>query len=307
MRDAFIATLTELADADSDVVLLSGDLGFGVLNEYRRRLPDQFLNLGVAEQNLAGVGTGLALSGHTVLTYSIGNFPTLRCLEQLRNDACYHEANLTVVTVGGGMAYGALGPSHFATEDLGIMRMLPGMTVVAPGDPVEVEALLPPMLETRGPKYLRLGRAGEPRLVPEGTPVRLGEPTVIREGGDVLLASTGGMLGVALEAGASLAADGIECGVASVHTLRPFPEDWFLEAGSSYVLIVTVEEHAIIGGLGGAAAEVLSGTREGAPLLRFGLPPSFPTGIGSQEYLRAVNGIDAPALVERVKRRLDDE
>jgi len=181
VRDAFVNGLATACETNPDIVLLTGDLGFGVFNDFRDRFPGQFMNLGVAEQNLAGVGAGLALSGHTVFTYSIANFPILRCLEQIRNDICYHGADVKIVSVGGGMAYGALGPSHFATEDLGIMRMLPGLVVVAPGDPVEVERLLPQIIAHEGPVYLRLGRAGEARVTPEGADVRLGAPNVFFE------------------------------------------------------------------------------------------------------------------------------
>src|SRR2546429_6775395 len=153
----------DLASRDPRIVLLTGDLGFAVLDEFRAKYPAQFYNVGVAEQNLAGVAAGLALAGHVVFTYSIGNFPTLRCLEQVRNDICYHNADVKIVAVGGGLAYGSLGVSHFATEDLAILRALPNMTVVAPGDPVEVAQLVPQIVQREGPVYLRLGRAGERR------------------------------------------------------------------------------------------------------------------------------------------------
>src|SRR5256885_1033596 len=152
----------EAACANPRVVLLTGDLGFAVLDEFRANCPRQFYNVGVAEQNLAGVAAGLALSGHIVFTYSIGNFPTLRCLEQVRNDICYHQADVKIVTVGGGLAYGSLGMSHFATEDLAILRALPELTVVAPGDPTEVEQLVPQIVARPGPVYLRLGPGGRP-------------------------------------------------------------------------------------------------------------------------------------------------
>ena len=143
MRDTFLRVLLDIARENPRVILMTGDLGFKVLDEFRAECPRQFYNVGVAEQNLTGVAAGLALTGHVVFTYSIGNFPTLRCLEQVRNDVCYHNADVKIVTVGGGMAYGSLGFSHFATEDLAILRALPGMTVVAPGDPTEVEKLVP--------------------------------------------------------------------------------------------------------------------------------------------------------------------
>src|SRR5467141_1191088 len=153
-----------LAEYNAGIMLLTGDLGFGVLNTFAERFPRQYLNVGVAEQNLTGVATGLALEGRIVFTYSIANFPTLRCLEQIRNDAAYHEANVKVVAVGGGFAYGPLGMSHHATEDLAIMRSLPEMVVVAPGDPMEVDGATRALAAHRGPAYLRLGRAGEPIL-----------------------------------------------------------------------------------------------------------------------------------------------
>ena len=304
MRTAFIDALTALALEDDSVILMTGDLGFKVLDDFRSRCPDQFYNVGVAEQNLAGVAAGLALTGHTVFTYSIGNFPTLRCLEQVRNDICYHRARVKIVTVGGGMAYGALGPSHFATEDLAILRALPEMTVVAPGDPTEVEALLPQIVEHDGPVYLRLGRAGEARVHAEGADIRLGRPASVRDRGDVLLLSCGGILDVVVEAADALAADGVTARVVSVHTLAPLDADWIVEAARAARLVVTCEEHVEVGGLGGAVAEVLMEAGVGVPFRRFALPRAFPSGVGSQEHLRTHNGIDAPALRRRVLEAL---
>ena len=226
MRDAFIRSLLAIAEENPRVVLMTGDLGFGVFDEFRRRCPGQFYNVGVAEQNLAGVGAGMAMAGHVVFTYSIGNFPTLRCLEQVRNDICYHGADVKIVTVGGGMAYGALGYTHHAVEDLAILRALPGLAVVAPGDPVEVEQLLPQIVDRSGPVYLRLGRAGERRLHESHVRVEFGRPTRARVGEHVLLLTVGGMLAVALEAAEQLVGEGVEADVVSVHTIRPLAESW---------------------------------------------------------------------------------
>jgi transketolase len=250
----------------------------------------------VAEQNLAGVAAGLALSGHIVFTYSIGNFPTLRCLEQVRNDICYHQADVKIVTVGGGMAYGALGISHFATEDLAILRSLPGMTVVAPGDPVEVEQLVPQIVRHPGPVYLRLGRAGEKPQHQPSTEVRLGTPTRARQGTDVLLLTAGGMLPVALEAAGMLESEGVSVEVHSVHTVKPLSAETLCGLASRFPVVVTCEEHTCLGGLGGAVAEVLLEAGIGPVFRRFALPAAFPTGVGSQEFLRTVNGLDANAL-----------
>lgn len=162
MRTAFIETLTQIAEKDPRIMLLVGDLGFGVVTEFAKRFPDQFVNVGVAEQNMTGIATGLALSGKIVFTYSIANFPILRCLEQLRNDVCYHQANVVSVSVGCGFSYGALGMTHHGTEDIAIMRTLPYMTTIAPGDPIETQAATAEAAKGIGPVFLRLGRAGEP-------------------------------------------------------------------------------------------------------------------------------------------------
>ena len=160
MRDAFTRALMREAAKDDRLMLVTGDLGFGVLKPFWETYPEQFVNAGIAEQSMTGLAAGLAKTGRTVLTYSIGNFPTLRCLEQIRNDCAYHSLNVKVVCVGGGFVYGSLGMSHHATEDMAIMRALPGVTVFTPGDPAEVEAIVPVMLKTPGTCYLRLGRGG---------------------------------------------------------------------------------------------------------------------------------------------------
>src|SRR5438132_8604820 len=162
MRDAFVDSLGLAAAADRRVMVVTGDLGFGVLDRFATQCPDQYLNVGVAEQNLTGVATGLALDGHIVFTYSIANFPTLRCLEQIRNDACYHDANVKVVAIGGGFSYGPLGMSHHATEDLAILRALPNMTVVPPGDDSAAGCATTPLMNTRGTSHLRLDRSSAP-------------------------------------------------------------------------------------------------------------------------------------------------
>lgn len=306
MRDAFVRALAAAAVADSSVVLVTGDIGFGVLEGFAESFGDRFINVGVAEQNLAGIAAGMALTGHHVFTYSIGNFPTLRCLEQLRNDICYHDLNVTVVAVGGGMAYGALGPSHFAIEDLAILRSLPGMAVVAPGDPLEVEALVPQIVERGGPTYLRLGRAGEPSVHALGTRVEFGRPTVVRAGADACVLTTGGMLSVGAEAVDSLARDhGLKCSLASVHTVAPMHLDTLDAVMDGHDLIVTCEEHTVVGGLGGAVAEHLAESGCVRRLVRFGLPSRCPQGIGSQEYLRRRNGLDADTLSKRVVKELE--
>ena len=305
MRTAFFNTLVDLAARDDRIFLLTGDLGFGVVETFAQRFPDRFLNVGVFEQNMTGVATGLALSGKLVFTYSIGNFPTLRCLEQIRNGPCYHNANVKVVSVGGGLVYGSLGMSHHATEDLAIMRALPNITVVAPGDPVETTLATEALVRHDGPAYLRLGRAGEPVVHDAAIRFELGRAVQVRDGRDLTLISTGGMLVTATRVADALTHDGFECRVLSMHTVRPLDREAVLAAATDTRLVVTLEEHSIVGGLGGAVAEVLaevSGPR--APLKRIGLPAAFAPRAGSRDYLAHELGISELAILATLRQTL---
>ena len=234
MRTAFLETLFELAKADERIVFLTGDLGFSVIEPFAQALPKQFVNAGVAEQNMTAIAAGMALSGKIALTYSIANFPTLRCLEHIRNDVCYHEANVKIVAVGGGFAYGALGASHHATEELGVMRMMPGMTVVAPADPIEARLATRAIVAHPGPCYIRLGKAGEPNVHEGAIDFKLGRAIQLRDGKDVTLISTGGMLKAAVGVARRLAERGVEARVLSMHTLKP------LDAGFCKMFVTPV-------------------------------------------------------------------
>ena len=293
MRTAFVDALFEIAQRDARVVLITGDLGFSVLEKFRDTLPLQYVNAGVAEQNMTSMALGMALTGKVVFTYSIANFPTLRCLEQVRNDVCYHEANVKIVAVGGGFAYGAAGSTHHATEELGVMRLMPGLTVVAPADPVEARAAAAALVEHPGPCYLRLGKAGEPTL--HGSrPIdfRLGRAIVVREGSDLALISTGSMLKAALGAAAKLAERGIGARVLSMHTLKPLDEAAVLAAARETGAILTLEQHSVIGGLGGAVAELLAESGLAVRFRRIGVPSAFPDAVGSQDWLERKLGLD---------------
>jgi transketolase len=305
MRTAFIETLLDLAKNDPRIVLIVGDLGFGVVTEFAERLPNQFVNAGVAEQNMTGIAAGMALSGKIVFTYSIANFPILRCLEQIRNDVCYHNANVRVVSVGGGMAYGALGASHHATEDLAIMRAMPNMLVLAPGDPAETKLAVQSLIEHQGPAYLRLGRAGEPAVHLSDPPFQIGKAITVREGSDITLISTGGLLHNACRAAEMLKHNNIEAGVLSVHTLKPIDIDAVISAATRSSAIFTVEEHSVVGGLGSAVAEVLMESKHAPRIFkRIGLHSAFSSTVGDQEYLRAHHGLDASGIVSTVLNTL---
>lgn len=305
MRDAFVKNLTAIAEQDRRVVLVTGDLGFGVLDEFRRRCPRQFLNVGVAEQNMIGVATGLALDGHVVFTYSIANFAFMRCLEQIRNDASYHDCNVKVVAVGGGLSYGSLGISHHATEDLAIMRSIPGVCVVAPGDDYEASQAATALHERPGVGYVRLDRAGAGVQSADGDTFALGKARVMRDGDDITLVGTGGILAEALAAADMLAKGGVSCRVLSMHTVKPLDHAQLLDAARATGGIVTVEEHTVDGGLGGAVAEFLleAGASPGV-FRRIGLRCGFSAIVGSQDYLRQRYGLDRLAIVETVHAAL---
>jgi transketolase len=305
VRDAFIGVLTELAPRHPELILLSGDLGFGVLNDFIAHFPRQFLNVGVAEQNMSGLAAGLAMEGHTVFTYSIGNFPTLRCLEQIRNDICYHNANVKIACIGGGMSYGAVGFSHHATEDLAILRSLPGMLVLSPCDLWEAAEAARYLLSHRGPAYLRLDKSSAPVTVQHGETFRPESIRTVREGSDVTLAATGGILGEALLAADALAEQGIHCRVLSVHTIKPLDTDTLAAAAAETGGIISIKEHAVDGGLGGAIAESLmeAGVFPGF-FVRMGLRNTFSSVVGSQKYLRTVYSLDAASIVRTVSSKL---
>src|SRR5215470_7905653 len=243
MRNAFVRGLTAAAAADDRIVFLTGDLGFKLFDDFAQRFPGRFINVGVAEATMASVATGLALAGKKPFIYSIAPFVTLRCYEQIRNDICYHAADVTVVGVGGGYSYGPNGPTHHALEDIAVMRVLPNMTVVCPGDPLETIAAVQALVVHRGPAYLRLGRAGEPAVHPAPVSFRIGQSLVLREGHDIALLSTGNMLATAVQVADGLAAAGLTCRVVSMPTIKPLDTPTLDDAFRCTRLVVTLEEH----------------------------------------------------------------
>lgn len=301
MRDRFIQCLCDLAESDPRIMLITGDLGFAVLDQYRRRFPRQFINAGVAEQNMTLVATGMAMEGHIVFTYSIGNFPTLRCLEMIRNDAAYHGANVKVISIGGGFSYGQLGISHHATEDLAIMRSLPDVTCLSPSSLWEVAEATKLLVETPGTCFLRLDKDKGPDG-PPSEPFRLGRPRCLHRGRDVAILVTGGILSEVNTARDILAAEGIDASVYSVHSIKPVVAADFAEIATIHRALVTVEEHTIHGGLGGMVLETLVDAGVAIPrCLRIGLGGCFSSIVGSQSYLRKEYGMDAATIARRTR------
>lgn len=304
MRDTFVRTLTEMAQINDRIELLTADLGFGVLKPFFESVPNQFTNVGIAEQNMTSMAAGMAKEGKIVVTYSIGNFPTLRCLEQIRNDCAYHKANVKIVCVGGGFVYGALGMSHQATEDIAVMRALPWVTVVCPGDLVEAAEATKAIMDYSGTVYLRLGRGGEKRIHERLRGFKIGKAVKIRDPisvkNKVALFSTGAILDECCDACEILENQEIGVEQYSFHTVKPIDEAVILSCADKYDYIVTVEEHNIVGGFGSAVAEVLSSQGKNTKLIRVGIQDTYCTHVGNQKYLRDLYGISGMKIFTSV-------
>lgn len=306
MRDAFVRTLIDLAKEDKNIELITGDLGFGVLKPFWEQLPDQFTNIGIAEQNMTTVAAGMALEGKTVFTYSIGNFPTLRCLEQIRNDCAYHKANVKIVCIGGGFVYGSLGMSHQATEDLAILRALPDVVVMAPADLVEAEEATKAIAAYPGTCYLRLGRGGEKRIHEKIDNFEIGKAIKVKDGKTIAIFSTGAIFEEVNEAYEILREKGFLPAVYTFPTVKPIDKEVINDCSDKFDLIVTCEEHNIVGGFGGAVAEVMAEKRNRkAALLRIGIDDTYATIVGNQKYLRDQYGLSAKKIAERIEEEIN--
>jgi len=301
MRDTFVHTLIQIAKEDKNIELVTGDLGFGVLKPFWEQCPDQFTNAGIAEQNMTGLAAGMALEGKIVFTYSIGNFPTLRCLEQIRNDCAYHNANVKIVCVGGGLVYGPLGMSHHATEDLAILRALPNVAVVAPADLVEAEEATKAIARYQGTVYLRLGRGGEKRIHEKIENFQIGKAIKVSDGEHIAIFSTGTIFEEVAIAYNELKNMGYNPAVYTFPTVKPIDKDVVEEISKKFSLVVTCEEHNIIGGFGSAVAEVMAEMKDKkATLLRIGLNDEYSVRVGDQRYLRTQYGIDAHSIIKKI-------
>lgn len=308
MRNTFIDELHQIAKKDPRIFLVVGDLGYSVVETFARELKNQYLNAGVAEQNMTGLAAGLSLaSDRNVFTYSIANFPTLRCFEQIRNDVCYHSANVKVVSVGAGLAYGTQGYTHYAVEDVAAMRTLPGMVVASPCDPLEAKALAQMAATTRGPWYIRLGKNKEPKLHAALPRLEIGRPITLKAGSGGTILATGAVTAEAIKAACELEKEGLKAAVMSVPFLKPLNEEAFLGLVSESPWIMTVEEHSRIGGLYSAISELLlengKKLKKLPHLLALHLPEKLDK-LGEQEFLRAQYGIDSAAIA-RAARKLN--
>lgn len=306
MRLAFAKTLVELAESDRRIILLTGDLGFMVLEEFAERYPARFFNIGVAEQNMVGLATGLAEAGYLPFLYSIGTFASMRAYEHVRNGPVLHHLPVRIVGVGGGFEYGHGGPTHWALEDVGVMRVQPGLTLIAPADHEQARAALLATYDLPGPIYYRLGKRDDYTIPGLDGRFRLGRVEVIREGAHLLLISMGSIATEVVAAADGLATKGIETTVVIIASLNPAPAEDLANLLARFPLAMTVESHYIVGGVGSLVAEVIAEKGLRCRLVRCGVKESLGGVSGSEAYMRRANGLACEALISRAFQELDE-
>lgn len=295
MRSACIPVMSALGEARPDLVALGSD-GRAIFEEFSRRFPQRFVDVGIAEANLIGVAAGLARAGKVVFVATIASFLLRRAYEQIRVDVCDPGLPVKLVGVGGGLSYGTLGPTHHLTEDIALTRSLPNMAVYVPADAHDAVGALHAALAWPGPAYVRLGTGTEPLVHGGDEPFAAGRPELLRDGRDLLIFATGYCVSQALSAAASLAQSGHEVGVVNVRALKPFDAEAVAELVRGRRAVLTVEEHSAAGGLGSIMAELLCG-RSACALERLGIPDEYPP-VGTREELLAFYGLDDRGIVK---------
>lgn len=302
MRKVCLDVVYELAKQDRRVFFIGSDLGTGTLEQFKHEMPDRFFMEGVSEATIIGVAAGLALEGKIVYVNTIATFLTRRCFEQIVIDLCLHNVNVRLIGNGGGLVYAPLGPTHLAIDDVAILRVLPNMTIVAPADANEMRRFMAATLEHQGPIYIRLAKGNDPIVTRDEGPFQIGKAVPIRDGSDALLVTTGVTLKQALDAASVLSEQGMEVSVLHLPTVKPLDTEAVLRASSTVPVIVTIEEHTLMGGLGSAIAEVIAEANF-TPAKRFkrlGIPDVFPDQYGSQVSLMKRYAITADDVVSTV-------
>ena len=303
MRKTCLEMIYELAKRDERIFFIGSDLGVGTLKQFKEEMPDRFFMEGISEANIIGMAAGLAMEGKIPYVNTIASFITRRCFEQIVLDLCLHNVNVRLIGNGGGMVYAPLGPTHMAIEDLSIMRSIPNMTVIAPADANEMKRLIPVTVDYPGPIYIRMAKGYDPIVTEKDGPFDIGRAMLMADGKDALIVTTGITLKLASEAREKLGAEGIGTSVLHVPTIKPLDEGIILDHSSRVQVIVTLEEHSIIGGLGSAVAEIIAeaGFATAKRFRRIGIPDVFPDEYGSQASLLKRYDITAENVVDTVR------
>lgn len=311
MRQVSLDMVYELAKKDKRVFFIGSDLGIGTLERFKEEMPERFLMEGISEANIIGIAAGLAMEGKIPYINTIATFLSRRCFEQVVVDLCLHNVNVRLLGSGGGLVYAPLGPTHEAIEDLAIMRTIPNMTVVAPADADEMRRLMWQTLDYQGPMYIRIAKGNDPIVSRDDIPFEIGKALALREGRDALIITTGITLKNGLDAADQLRQEGLQVAVLHVPTIKPLDEEAILECIAGVPVVVTVEEHTIIGGLGGAVAEIMSEANFNTPkrFKRIGIPNVFPDKYGSQASLMQAFSITTENVIAALNglMRLDKQ
>lgn len=308
MRNTIVNLIYEEAKKNPNLYFLTGDLGYSVIDSFQKEFPERCINAGIAEQNMVGMAAGLALEGKKVFVYSIVPFATMRCMEQIRNDVALQNLDVTVIGVGGGFAYGAsLGPTHYAIEEVAMLRAIPRMKILAPSDPASAAVLFKQVLAMKGPFYIRLNKGGEPIIYPSPPAMEFGKGFVVKEGNQVSILATGALVFCALAAAKLLEAGGLSVEVVDMATVKPLDADLVKNRIASRKLVVTVEEHNIMGGFGSAVAEVVAENTfvKMALFRRLGVNDIYTDVFGSQDFMRSMHNLTADKIFQTVKRMSD--
>jgi len=302
MRNCFADEITKIAQQREDVVLLSGDIGNKLFDRFKEVAPGRFFNCGVAEANMVTVAAGMASCGLRPVCYTIASFLTYRVIEQIRLDLGYHHQKVILVGTGAGLSYASLGSTHHSVEDMGMLRLIPGLAVLAPGDEKELRPALRAAFDYSGPVYIRIGKKGEPVVHSSEPAFRIGKAIEVRQGDVAWILSLGNTLPLALEAAQELEAQGLRCGVASMGSLKPLVTEFLAAVFGSAKVVATMEEHSVLGGLGTAAAEWLAaqGNKVRAKLITFGTPDDFLHQTSHQPSARAWAGLTTERIVRRI-------
>ncbi len=303
MRTAYLSALYELAKKDKNVLALISDNGAIVYDKYRRDFPEQYMNFGIAEANMIAAAAGMASRGKIPFAYTIGAFLAYRAMEFIRNDVCYQRQNVKIVGTGAGCVYANLGATHHATEDISLLRALPNLTIFSPASPLEVKKVVNAAYELSGPVYIRLGTNKEAEVYEADYDFIVGKSTILRDGADVTLISTGSIMADVLQAADRLKNKGIRAKVVNVHTLKPFDTEGIVNAALSTGHVVTVEEHSIYGGLGSTVAEAIAESGQQVAFKRIGLT-DFVDGYGSHGDVKKLNGLGVDDIVMVVENML---
>ena len=299
MRNAFAKEITNLAEENEKIVLLSGDIGNKLFDSFKSIKKSNFFNCGIAEANMMGVASGMAMSGLRPIVYTITPFTTTRCLEQIRIDACYHDVPVIIVGTGSGLSYASLGPTHHSLEDFAIFRAIPNITIMAPADEIELKHCLVNALKINSPVYIRIGKKGEPIISDDKSSFHIGKSMSLKKGTDVCLIGTGTIMAEVLEAAKLLEKKGLSCRVESFHTIKPLDEDTLDEVLSQFSVVSVVEEHSKIGGLYGAISEYYVLNKFNTSILNFGVKDEFMHEVGSQRYAREKYGLNSKNIFSK--------